>query len=82
MIIEDIEHFIGCLNCYLKELKEMKDLILRLATENVVLKRKNEEMDKKIKAVKEANDKKMNKLVKEDIKRDKKCDAAMKKKGK
>jgi hypothetical protein len=42
-------------------------------------------VDKKIKAVKEANDKKMNKLVKEDVKRDKKCDAAMmmkKKKGK
>lgn len=40
-------------------------------------------MDKKIKAVKSANDKKMDKLVKEDIKRDKACDSKMmKKKGK
>ncbi len=37
-------------------------------------------MDKKIKAVKKDNDKKMDKLVKEDVKRDKKCDMAMMKK--
>lgn len=37
-------------------------------------------MDKKIKNVKKSMDKKMNNLVKEDIKRDAKCDMAMKKK--
>lgn len=36
-------------------------------------------MDKKIIAIKKANDKKMDKLVKEDIKRDKKCEMAEKK---
>jgi len=36
-------------------------------------------MDKKIKAVKQANDKKMDALVKMDIKRDKACDKAMEK---
>lgn len=39
-------------------------------------------MDKKIKAVKKKNDVQMDKLVKEDIKRDKKCDQAMMKKKK
>lgn len=40
-------------------------------------------MDKSIIAAKKANDKKMDKLVKMDVKRDKKCDKYMKmKKGK
>jgi len=37
-------------------------------------------MDQKIKEVKKSNDKKMDRLVKMDKKRDKKCDMAMKKK--
>jgi len=37
-------------------------------------------MDAKIKAVKKSNDKKMDKLVKEDVKRDKACDSKMMKK--
>ncbi len=39
-------------------------------------------MDKAIKNVKKTVDKKMNNLVKMDVKRDKKCDAAMKAKKK
>lgn len=39
-------------------------------------------MDKMIKDVRKANDKKMDKLVKMDVKRDKVCDKAMKKKKK
>lgn len=39
-------------------------------------------MDKKIKSAKKVIDKKMDKLVKEDIKRDKDCDSKMMKKKK
>ncbi len=41
-----------------------------------------DKMDKKIKDVKASNDKKMDKLVKEDVKRDKACDMKMMKKNK
>ncbi len=37
---------------------------------------KLDKMDKEIKGVKKSIDKKMNKLVKDDVKRDKKCDMA------
>jgi len=39
-------------------------------------------MDKKIKEIKQKNDKQMDKLVKMDVKRDKECDKAMNKKKK